>query len=186
MQQIKKIAMTVVGPAILIAALTSCSDGESKTVPELPERICWGAFASKDVAPLLPTGTKATFSALSMRPLALPEEADLASCALDIDGDTEFQATARRRNFEDSIEWSSMDKAKPVPIDAGKKGIVRYGGAASYIVCQPSKTPFTPGKYIDLRLWVDSAEEDDTAARTALPKLMKQFVAFAERELKCD
>ncbi len=181
MRQFKNTAAATAAPAILIAALTGCSDSEPKAVPDLPERICWGAFASKDVVPILPTGEKVSYPT---GPFVLDEDVDQASCSLEIDGRTRFQAIASYETFEGDIDWSSYEKADPDPIAVGKKGIAWYNGASSYFVCEPSKTPSTPGKYIDLHLTTYSAP-DDKKPRSVLPELLKQFVAYAQRELKC-
>ncbi|WP_189893943.1 hypothetical protein [Streptomyces xantholiticus] len=166
----------------MMPIVTGCSNGEAKAVPELPGRICWDVFASKDLIPFLPSGDKVTISA---RPFALAEDLDSTTCSLDIDGRTQFQASARYENFERGIDWSSYKKADPDPIDVGEKGIIWYNGAASYVACEPSKTPSTPGKYIDLHLSTFDPPEDEQP-RKALPTLLKQFVAFAQRELKCQ
>ncbi|MEU0371265.1 hypothetical protein ABZ070_13550 [Streptomyces sp. NPDC006283] len=166
---------------LLITPLVGCSRAETKSVPELPERICWDIFARKDVAPLLPTGEEAT---IDVDPFVLDESLDEPICSLYIDGNTKFQAFARYQNFEDGIDWSSYDPANPEPINVGKEAIVWHNGAASYISCEPSKSPSTPGKYIDLRLYTFGSPDDQTA-RKALPAMLKQFVAFAQRELKC-
>jgi hypothetical protein len=161
--------------------MSGCSAGETKAVPELPKRICWDVFASKDLIPFLPNGEKAT---LSSRTFTLVEELDSTTCSLDIDGRTQFQASARFENFERGIDWSSYEKANPDQIDVGEKGIIWYNGAASYIACEPSKTHSTPGKYIDLHLSTFDPP-DNEQPRKALPALLKQFVAFAQRELNC-
>ncbi|MGW2182407.1 hypothetical protein ACWCXX_30835 [Streptomyces sp. NPDC001732] len=167
--------------AILAGLLVGCSSEEKKAVPELPKRICWGAFASSDVSPILPTGKKAT---LSHRPFVFAGNYDSVTCSLDIDGATKFLANAALRGFEDQIDWNSVDKANPQPIDVGKKGIIWYDGAAAYFVCEPSKGPNSPGKYIDLFISTDSVP-DKGKLPSVLPALLKQFMAFAQRELKC-
>jgi hypothetical protein len=167
--------------AILVVFLTGCSTSETKGIPELPTRICWNVFASKDVTPLLPTGDKATLSA---RPFVLAEELDSVTCSLDIDGATKFMAYATLRDFEDQIDWAPMDEAKPAPMNVGRKGIIWYDGAASYIVCEPSQSPSRPGKYVDLTISTDGSP-DEEKLRKALPALMRQFVAFTQKELNC-
>ncbi|MEV5203366.1 hypothetical protein [Streptomyces sp. NPDC053720] len=166
---------------ILAGLLVGCSGSEEKAVPELPKRICWNAFASSDVLPVLPTGDKAS---VHHRPFVLAEDLDSVTCSLDIDGAPMFAADAALRGFEGQVDWSSMDKANPQPIDVGKKGIIWDSGAASYFICEPSKGPNSPGRYIDLRITVGSAP-DKAKLPSVLPALMKQFVAFAQRELKC-
>lgn len=169
------------GPAILLATLTSCSEGETRAVPELPAKICWGAFTGKEISPLLPTGEEATFDTDLF---TLTESMDTAICSLYIDGNIQFQATADRRNFETEIEWSSYEKGETDPIDVGKRAIVWPGGAISYIACEPSKSPSVPGNYIELSINTFDTP-DDKQARSAAPELLKQFVEFTQRELKC-
>jgi hypothetical protein len=179
--QLRKIATTAANLAVLILVVTGCSNGETKAVPELPERICWDVFASKDLVPFLPAGEKVT---LSSRPFVLDEDLDSTTCSLDIDGRTQFQASARYETFEQGIDWSSYEKVDPDPINLGRKGIIWHNGAVSYIACEPSKSPSTPGKYIEVNLHTFD-RPDNPEPRKALPALMRQFVAFAQRELNC-
>ncbi|MFF4245819.1 hypothetical protein ACFYY2_15270 [Streptomyces sp. NPDC001822] len=187
MWRFTKTATATSASALLIASLTGCSE-TTEAVPELPARICWDAFAAQGVSPLLPAGKKATFGAAAMRPFALQEDGDLASCTLDIDGVTKFQASATRLGHETDIDWSPWEKADPEPLDIGEKGILWHNGAASYIVCEPSAGPSSPGRYIDLHLSTYRSQgdhEQEKQARRILPALLKQFTAFAEKELKC-
>ncbi|MER5634095.1 hypothetical protein [Streptomyces nitrosporeus] len=172
---------------VLVTLLTGCSE-KVEAAPELPARICWDAFASKEVSPLLPPGKEAEFDTYSMRPFFPVEESEYATCVLQIDGAASFTADARRVDFEELVDWTTWEKLGPAPIDAGKKGIVWHNGAASYIVCEPSKGPDTPGKYIDMSLYVhDLPKKGDRAeeSRRIFTDLMKQFVAFTQKELKC-
>ncbi|MFK4596085.1 hypothetical protein [Streptomyces pristinaespiralis] len=182
MRRSRRMTLAFLSPAILVASLTSCADSEKKSVPELPSRICWNVFASKDVTPLLPTGDKAMLRA---RPFVLAEELDSVTCSLDIDGATKFTAYATLRDFEDQIDWAPIDEAKPAPINVGRKGIIWYDGAASYIVCEPAQSPSRPGRYVDLTISTDGSPDEEVLQKS-LPTLMKQFVTFAQRELNCD
>ncbi|ALC22917.1 hypothetical protein ACH46N_25295 [Streptomyces pristinaespiralis] len=181
MHRHKNIAASALVSMLLMTALTSCSGGETRSVPKLPARVCWNAFDGEDVASLLPTGDRAT---VDTDPFVLAKPADSPTCSIYIDGNTKFQTYALYEDFERSIDWSSYEKAHPEPIDVGEKGIVWYDGAASYIICEASKTPSSPGKYIDLTISTSDLP-DEEKLRRALPALMKQFVAFAQRELNC-
>uniref|UniRef100_A0AAU3H0I1 DUF3558 domain-containing protein n=1 Tax=Streptomyces sp. NBC_01401 TaxID=2903854 RepID=A0AAU3H0I1_9ACTN len=172
-------------PVVLVALLTGCSE-EVEAVPELPERICWDAFAAKDVSPLLPSGKEAEFIADSMH--AFFPDSSSSVCSLQIDGAVRFDASGDRYDFERDIDWTTWEKAKPDPIDVGEKGIIWHNGAASYIVCEPSKGPNAPGRYIELTLYAFDQPTQGTQAKKnhrLLGVLIKQFVAFAEKELKC-
>ncbi|MFE2930395.1 hypothetical protein [Streptomyces sp. NPDC059278] len=161
--------------------LVGCSDGERGAVPALPKRICWNAFAGSDVLPILPAGDEA---AVHHGPFVLADDLDSVTCTLEIDGAPSFLAIATLQGFEGRIDWTSMDKANPQPINVGKKGILWDIGAAAYFICEPSKGPNSPGKYIDL--FIDAGGAPDKAKLpSVLPALMKQFVAFAQRKLKC-
>ncbi|MFH8726684.1 hypothetical protein [Streptomyces termitum] len=179
-------AVAAVSTAVVAAGLlTACGADEEKAAPKLPERVCWGgALTGGDVAPLLPAGDKIEFQSRSGLPFALTEDRKSQTCSLDVDGRTRFQVTADLRKFEDSIDWRSMESAEPKPLDAGKKGIIWNDGAASYFVCEPAKDAGAPGRYIDLGIHL-SDPPDEAKVRAALPKLMKELVAFAQRELKC-
>ncbi|MFB7211939.1 hypothetical protein [Streptomyces sp. NPDC056255] len=166
---------------MLAGLLAGCSGEAEKAVPELPKRICWNTFASSDVSPILPTGDKVTTSQGSF---VLVENLDSATCFVRVDGFPDFMAIATLYDFESEIEWSSMDEARPKPINVGKKGIIWYSGIASYFACEPSRGRNSPGKYIDLSISTDRVP-DRAKLPSVLPTLMRQFVAFAQRELKC-
>ncbi|MGW4160579.1 hypothetical protein [Streptomyces sp. NPDC004788] len=168
-------ASTVV---ILTGLLTSCSKGE---VPDLPEHVCWGAFAGSDVSPALPPGDKATWD---HRPFLLTADHDGTTCRVYVDGNRSFQATAYFKKFEGSINWAPWDRKKPKPLNVGDKGIIWDTGATAYFTCEPSKNPNTPGKYIELLITTHNSP-DESKVQSVLPPLMKQFVTFAQRELKC-
>jgi hypothetical protein len=173
-------ALAALTSALLLTA-TGCSAGESEAVPELPKRICWGVFTAGDIAPLMPTGKKAeTFS----DPFLLNEERDYATCRLDIDGRHGMVINAKLRDFRDQVDWSSWDVAKPKPINVGERGIIWSGGAGTHIVCEPSKSPSEPGKYIQLYVSTDRSP-DKEKLRAALPGLLQRMVDFTKRELNC-
>ncbi|MFB7940759.1 hypothetical protein [Streptomyces sp. NPDC056049] len=179
-------AAAAASTAVAVAGIMAgCATPEEKAVPKLPERICWGgAFAGSDVTPLLPPGDRVEFTPQSGEAFALTKELDSANCTLYVDGNTKFQAIATRRNFAESIEWSSWDSADPEPLDLGDKGIIYDTGANASFTCEPAENPNVPGKYVELRIHV-SAAPDRSELRTALPTLMEKFMAFAQRELKC-
>ncbi|WP_371096864.1 hypothetical protein [Streptomyces sanglieri] len=152
---------------ILAGLLTGCSGSKEKAVPELPKRICWNAFASSDVSPVLPVGDKA---AVHHRPFVLAEDLDSVTCSVGIDGVWKFLADATLHGFEDQIDWTSMDKADPQSIDVGKKGIIWDSGAAAYFICELSKGPNSPGKYIDLTIYTDSVPDE-----AKLPSVLRHF-----------
>ncbi|XIE79667.1 hypothetical protein AB6O49_20020 [Streptomyces sp. SBR177] len=176
-------AARVSAAVITSALLVSCSGSEQKAVPKLPERICWGAFAGGDVSPLLPGGDKVEFD-VDGAYFSLTKDHDSVTCNLYVDGNTYFLASADLRKFETSIDWTSIDPAQPKPLDAGDKGIVWDSGAAAYFTCEPAKDLNTPGKYVELTLSTHYPPARSKGPSVLAP-LMKQFVAFAQRELKC-
>ncbi|QEV34890.1 hypothetical protein CP977_24270 [Streptomyces cinereoruber] len=109
---------------------------------------------------------------------------DSETCSVDVDGVTRFMVNARFREFERSIEWSSWDQLDPRPLDVGKKGIIWDVGAATYFACEPSKSPSDPGKYITLYI-AALGKVDSEETKNAVPGLLKKFMAYAQRELKC-
>ncbi|QIP86272.1 hypothetical protein GLX30_22080 [Streptomyces sp. Tu 2975] len=182
MRQLRSVVTAALTLMLLQSALTGCSQDEAKAVPELPERLCWDLFSSKDLLPFLAVGEEAD---IRSRPFALAEGPDTANCSLDIDGIPQFSANAALREFEDEIDWTTYEKASPTPINVGSRGIVWHNGAVSYFTCVPSNAASTPGQYIELTLHTYD-EPGNPEPRKALPALLKQFVAFAQRELNCD
>ncbi|MFC8224715.1 hypothetical protein [Streptomyces sp. NPDC057287] len=181
MRAIRKFIPVAMGPVLLLVTLTGCSDGEAKSAPKLPGRICWDIFSGKEVSPLLPPGDEVK---VSTGTFSLLEELDSATCSLYVDGKIQLQASATRRELESQIDWSSYEKGETDPIDVGEKGIIWPGGAVAYVACEPSKTPSAPGNYINLS--IDTFDTpDDGKARNALPALLEKFVRFTQRELQC-
>lgn len=173
--------MAAVAGAVAPVLLAGCAEDKPKAAPELPARVCWGAFSGSEVTPFLPAGEKVT---VSDGDFVLDESLDSETCSVDVDGITRFTAHATFREFERSIEWSSWDSHDPRPLDVGKGGIVWDGGAATHFVCEPSTSPSDPGKYI--ALYVDTLWKVDTEkTQSAVPGLLEKFMAFAQRELKC-
>ncbi|MGW2018990.1 hypothetical protein [Streptomyces sp. NPDC001927] len=175
-------ALAALTSTLLLAVAVGCSNGETKTVPKLPERLCWGVFAGAEIAPLMPTGTKAT---MSDGPFVFDEDRlSSVTCNLYIDGAESLSARATSYKFEDQVDWSPWDRTKPQPIDVGEKGIIWPSGAGTHIVCDPSKSPSDPGRYIQMSVDVDRSP-DEKKLRAALPGLLQQLVTFAKRELNC-
>ncbi|MCX4680530.1 hypothetical protein OG413_35540 [Streptomyces sp. NBC_01433] len=181
MRKIAK-AMAITSASMILATVTAgCSEGETKSVPKLPKKFCWGAFTPKEVSPLLPAGDKAT---LRMDSFHFSERVRQASCRVYIDGNQGFDAVARLEDTKDLIEWSSWDPADPDPIDVGEKGIVRDNGAATYFACKPTANSGPSlGKYLELRIEVRASP--DKNERQTMPKLLEKFMTFTKDKLKC-
>ncbi|MEV4682075.1 hypothetical protein [Streptomyces kurssanovii] len=167
--------------ALLFAAMTGCSNSEPEAVPELPERICWGVFTENEIAPLMPVGKKAEMHADAF--VFDEDRRDSATCSLYIDGRHGMLVNAVILDFEDEVDWSSWDVAKPQPIDVGKKGLIWRGGAGTHLACEEPKSP-EPGKYIQMHISTDRSP-DKEKLQAALPGLLRQLVTFAKRELNC-
>ncbi|MFC8898403.1 hypothetical protein [Streptomyces cinereoruber] len=180
--RLRNAARAAVLGAVAPVLLSGCAEGELKAVPEPPARVCWGAFSGSEVAPFLPAGEKVT---VSDGDFELNESMDSETCSVDVDGVTRFMVNATFREFERSIEWSSWDQRDPRPLDVGKKGIIWDVGAATYFVCEPSKSPSAPGKYITLYI-AALGKVDSKKAQSAVPGLLEKFMAYAQRELKCS
>ncbi|MFI8007525.1 hypothetical protein [Streptomyces sp. NPDC086010] len=176
-----RFAATAATVSILLGLLGCSADEKTKAAPELPARICWGAFAGNDVDPLLPAGDAIT---QRVDPFYYSEHVRSLSCLVYVDGNYGFKAFATRKDSESEIDWSSWEQAHPKTTDAGKKAISWDKGAVSYIPCKPTNSSPSFGTYVELEVTADNAP-DEKRARRILPVLLKQFVAFAEKELKC-
>ncbi|MFJ3097232.1 hypothetical protein [Streptomyces hydrogenans] len=177
----KKLAMAAVAGVVTPVLLAGCSEDKPQAVPELPARVCWGAFSGSEISPFLPAGEKVT---VSDGDFVLEESLDSETCSVDVDGITRFTAHATFREFERSIEWSSWDSRDPRPLDVGKGGVIWDGGGATHFACEPSTSPSDPGKYIALYVHTLGGV-DREKIRSAVPGLLKEFMTFAQRELKC-
>ncbi|MEW2635869.1 hypothetical protein AB0903_30590 [Streptomyces sp. NPDC048389] len=175
-------ALAALMTTLSLTAVVGCSDGESEVMPKLPKRICWGVFTAGEIAPLMPTGKKAE---MSSDPFLLNEEMDSATCNLYIDGRHGMLVNAKLLDYEGQVDWAPWDKANPQPIDVGARGLTWGTGAGTHIVCDASKSPADPGKYIELRLSTDRSP-DEKRLRAALPGLLQRMVDFAEHELNCS
>jgi hypothetical protein len=164
-----------------LLTMAGCSSGEREAVPELPERICWGVFTAGDISPLMPTGEKA---GMFSDAFLLEEGLDSATCRLNIDGRSGMLVDATRLDFEHQVDWSPWDPANPQPIDVGERGLIWSSGAGTHVVCDPSKSPSDPGKYIEVHISTDRSP-DKEKLRAALPGLLQRMVDFTKRELNC-
>lgn len=165
----------------LAGLLVGCSPGEPKAAPELPERICWGAFSGPDVNRILAPTEKVSHRA---RHFVLADAGDRTSCMVYADRATSFRAGAELLDSEGDAErelWSFPDA---LPLDAGSGGSIRTGGATAYVACEPAASLTHSGKYLALDIDFTGVP-DEAKAQDALPGLLKDFMAFAERELDC-
>ncbi|MFD4023754.1 hypothetical protein ACFWRV_09580 [Streptomyces sp. NPDC058576] len=175
----------VMAPLALFLSLgtltNGCSEAKTKSIPEIPNQFCWNAFDRTAVQPLLPQGDKLS---QEIDPFQFAEHNSSTSCILYVDGNYGFRAFADFEDEEDFIDWSSWAARKPDSVRTGVKGIAWDTGAASYVPCRPlpGAGPST-GKFVELRIHVTDAGGKN--AREALPGLLKQFTAFAQKELKC-
>ncbi|MER5983569.1 hypothetical protein [Streptomyces sp. NPDC001787] len=181
MREFIKTASTAAASVILATGTAGCSEVETEPAPQLPKEFCWGFLTPQELSPLLPTGETATQTSDIFY---FADRARQVSCNLYVDGNQGFSAYAELHEDETLIEWSSWDSAKPDPIGVGKKGIVWDNGAATYFACKPTANSGpSAGKFLELR--IDVRASRDKEERGTLPKLLKKFTAFAQKELKC-
>ncbi|MFG2148629.1 hypothetical protein ACGFRG_31205 [Streptomyces sp. NPDC048696] len=172
--------------------LSGCSGKEGKSVPSLPENICWGAFDSSSVAPLLPTGRQAQV-VMSEEPgfdiFKYRYQAN-ASCDVKVDGKSGFYAFARRQIRGKGADWN-YGGFSTIRIPIGDEGFIWKSTAASVFRCErpdlPTGWDAAVGRLernVVLRL-VAATAPDNGQTRAALTALMRRYVDFAKRELKC-
>ncbi|MFD6245276.1 hypothetical protein [Streptomyces roseolus] len=169
------------GAVALAGLLVGCSAGEPKAAPELPERICWGAFSGPEVNRLLAPAEKVDHRA---RPFVLTDEGDGTSCQIYADRATSFMARAELLASEDEAEREMWGFPDALPLDVGTGGSLRNGGAATYVACEPAASFGRSGRYVALEIDF-TAVPDEAKAQAALPELLKDFLAFTQRELGC-
>ncbi|MGA5871472.1 hypothetical protein [Streptomyces cinereoruber] len=165
----------------LAGLLAGCSQSEPKATPELPERVCWGAFSGPEVNRILAPAEKVDHQADQF---LLAEADDDASCRILADRVPSFVATAELLDFEGSAEREIWWFPDALPLDVGRAGSIRHGGATTYFACEPAASFSRPGKYVTLDIRFGGVP-DEAKAQEVLPGLLKDFLAFAERELRC-
>ncbi|MFJ4873480.1 hypothetical protein [Streptomyces sp. NPDC088757] len=165
----------------LTGLLAGCSQSGPKAAPELPERICWGAFSGPEVNRILVPAEKADHQA---ERFVLAEVGDEVSCRIYADRATSFRAAAELLDAESDAEREMWRFPDALPLGMGTVGSIRNGGAATYFACEPAGSFTRSGKYVALDIRFTRVP-DEAKAQDALPGLLKNFLIFAERELRC-
>ncbi|MCT9087315.1 hypothetical protein N4G70_00350 [Streptomyces sp. ASQP_92] len=166
--------------------MSGCSADPS--VPSMPKNMCWGAFASSAVAPLLPTGDAATVENNRPFDVFVPKD-QTTYCTVRIDNAARFIAWAELRRSGKGTDWNHSARHLGTRIEAGDEAFVWGGDAAAVFECaRPdiARGPTLPpsAKYIELQLTADRAPETQQT-RDVLTTLMRQYVQFAKQALKC-
>ncbi|MEV7526201.1 hypothetical protein [Streptomyces sp. NPDC091371] len=165
------------------ALLAGCSDGsdeqQASTASEMPERLCWGAFDAKTVAPLLGSGKRITEDTRDV--FSLAADLDKITCRVQLDGKTVMTAFAWRKPLGSDAFWQAFDPLRPEKLDMGRKGLVWDGGAALLYTCR------TPTESFELELTTDNgpASMDSTEAKALNAQLMKDYQDFTRKQLNC-
>lgn len=178
-----------------ILVLVGCADGDS--VPRLPKNICWqGAFAGASVAPLLPKGDKAQVRMPDDPAFDAFEHRTSTYCSVFVDGGRvhgreSFLAWAQLRRSGKGTGWNHWGPPSASRIPVGDEGFVWETGASAVILCERPDLPrgarfrlHEDQKYVELALVAEDAP-DAPKTRDTLTTLLKQYVQFAKRELKC-
>ncbi|MYV63439.1 hypothetical protein GTW37_33875 [Streptomyces sp. SID4931] len=165
----------------IIAASAGCAEEQKKAAPELPKQFCWNAFDRGAVQSILPTGDRLTHDADIFY---FAERKKSSNCLVYVNGNDAFSAFAKFQDDEFGFDWSSFDRLKPDPVRIGKKAIAWDTGAITYFPCRATANsgPST-ARYLELTIYTTPAKVENQ--RKSLPHLLKQFTAFAQKELKC-
>ncbi|WP_411075221.1 hypothetical protein [Streptomyces sp. cmx-4-7] len=127
----------------LAGLLAGCSQSEPKVAPELPERICWGAFSGPEVNRILVPAEKVDHRADRF---LLADAGDDASCYIDADRAPSFMARVELLDLESGAEREIWSPPDALPLDMGMAGSIRNGGAATYFACEPAGSFTRSGK----------------------------------------
>ncbi|MFE5534965.1 hypothetical protein [Streptomyces sp. NPDC056492] len=161
--------------------LAGCSGNEEKaaTASEMPERLCWGAFDAKVVAPLLGNGKKITEDTRDA--FSLAADLDKITCRVQLDGATAMTAFAWRKPSGSDSFWQALDSLHPEKLDLGRKGLVWDGGATLLYTCR------APAESFEVELGIDNgpASIDSAKAKTLNAQLMKEYQDFTRKQLNC-
>ncbi|MGW8728281.1 hypothetical protein ACWGNF_19885 [Streptomyces sp. NPDC055808] len=165
--------------------LGGCS--QEPSVPAIPKSLCWGAFPGGSVEALLPNGESAYQRNES--PFDVFEKQSSTYCSLFVDDHAAVIVQAERRNSGKGSDWNLYVRTHGTPVQAGDEGFVWDRGAGAVFLCERPDLPRGPAlppsqKYVELEL---SADRAPTVPRTreVLTVLLKQYVQFATRQLKC-
>ncbi|MFB7466269.1 hypothetical protein ACFCZ1_22730 [Streptomyces sp. NPDC056224] len=170
-------AVAVLAVGVLLAG---CSDKkENATASEMPERLCWGAFDAKTVAPLLGSGKKITEDTRDA--FSLAADLNKITCRVQLDGATVMTAFAWRKPLGSDAFWQAYDPLHPDKLDMGRKGLVWDGGAALLYTCR------TPTEAFELELRIDNgpASIDSAKAKALNTQLMKDYQDSTRKQLNC-
>ncbi|MFD7559064.1 hypothetical protein ACFV9E_31590 [Streptomyces sp. NPDC059835] len=162
------------------ALLAGCSEKKEKaTAPEAPARVCWDAFDSKTVLPLLGTGKKVTEDTRDA--FALPADLKTVTCRVGVDGATTLTGQVSRKPPGSDAFWQAFDPLHPAKLDFGRKGLVWDFGATLLYTCR------TPTESFELELEISHNPTDMKSAevRALNTRLMKDFQDFTRKQLNC-
>ncbi|MFG2984782.1 hypothetical protein ACGFYQ_26600 [Streptomyces sp. NPDC048258] len=162
------------------ALLAGCSaEPEKAGAPEAPARLCWGAFAGKDVAPLLGSGRKITEDTRDA--FSLSADLKKITCRVQLDGATLLTAQVSRKPLGSDAFWQSFDPLHPDKLDFGRKGLVWDFGATLLYTC---KTP-TEGFELELEISHNPSDLDSAKVRALDTQLMKDLQDSTRKQLNC-
>ncbi|MFK0048165.1 hypothetical protein ACIQU4_29575 [Streptomyces sp. NPDC090741] len=170
----------VAAVAVAGALLGGCSGKQEKVAtPEVPQRLCWGAFEGKAVAPLLGGGRKIAEDTRDA--FSLATDLKTITCRVQLDGKTLFTAQIGRTPLGSDAYWQSFDPLHPDKLDFGRKGLVWDFGATLLTTCR------TPTEAFELELKISHVPSDlDSAKVRALDtQLMKDFQGSTRKQLDC-
>ncbi|MGW1868628.1 hypothetical protein ACWCPS_24070 [Streptomyces mauvecolor] len=197
-RKIRTAAISLAFALMAIPALGGCSGGSEAgdhVIAALPPKVCWRAFDGTAVAALLPKAKDPNAEIKGDPVFDLYGRFKSVGCQIHVDGESRFTAWGDRSwsagsDLEKHV-WSSLTQLGPTPIAAGDKGIVFRGGARAYFRCERPGPPPSPSnvssaeiEIVELGLSANSAPSTQHVT-VVLTTLMKQYVQFAKRELKC-
>ncbi|MFF2235648.1 hypothetical protein [Streptomyces anulatus] len=181
MHNIRRIAAATTLSLTLAMATVGCAKDDIKSTPELPDKFCWNAFEKTNVQPYIIPGEKMTQDSDTFY---FTERKSSTSCLIHVDGKSAFSAFARFQDDKIGFDWSSFDRLKPNPVKIGEKGIVWNTGGRTYFPCKATEnSDLSTAKYLELEIFLSGTQVENH--RKTLPDLLKQFTAFAQKELRC-
>ncbi|MHB9858682.1 hypothetical protein [Streptomyces sp. YIM S03343] len=165
-------AVVVLGAAVLLGLLTSCSSSSSSREYAVPKDLCGTKISSSLLEPLLPPGKK-----ISAQPTSA---VGVERCRLVVDGDMAFSSSVEQRGTRVSARDMAESAYGVAPGDASANGgrfIYSVTGAVGLVECPDHASA-------DHSVWV-TARTTRASEASDMRKFIEQYAAAVAETDAC-